>query len=111
MEEENKCCSRAPIIIGFNDITQFAPQKAADVPSVTTQLTMGERLGAWKVRWGIGRDRYRIDPGLYKVGSPDENSPVLVTANYKLTFDMVRKELTGLDAWILVLVTKGINVW
>jgi CO dehydrogenase/acetyl-CoA synthase gamma subunit (corrinoid Fe-S protein) len=28
-----------------------------------------------------------------------------------LSFDTPRKELTGLDAWILVLDTKGINVW
>jgi len=34
-----------------------------------------------------------------------------VTANYKLTFDAVRKELAGIDAWLLVLDTKGINVW
>jgi hypothetical protein len=36
---------------------------------------------------------------------------VLVSANYKLSFDKLRKELTGMDAWILVLDTKGINVW
>jgi len=54
---------------------------------------------------------YKVEPGLYSLGSPDENSPVLVTANYKLTFDSLRKELSGLDAWILVLDTKGINVW
>jgi hypothetical protein len=35
----------------------------------------------------------------------------LVTANYKLSFDEVRRYLTGIDAWILVLDTKGINVW
>ncbi len=54
---------------------------------------------------------YKINPGIYAVGTPDKNSPVLVTANYKLTFDALRKELTDLDAWILVLDTKGINVW
>jgi hypothetical protein len=63
------------------------------------------------VRWGIARDRYRVAPGLYAVGAPDGNSPVLVTANYKLTFDVLRRELDGLGAWILVLDTKGINVW
>jgi hypothetical protein len=36
---------------------------------------------------------------------------VLVTANYKMSFDALRKELTGISAWILVLDTKGINVW
>jgi hypothetical protein len=63
------------------------------------------------VRWGIGRDRYRVAPGLYALGAPDAVAPVLVTANYKLTFDVVRRDAEGLDAWILVLDTRGINVW
>jgi acetyl-CoA decarbonylase/synthase complex subunit gamma len=54
---------------------------------------------------------YTIDPGLYALGNPDWSSPVLVTANYKLTFDRLRQALPGSDFWILVLDTKGINVW
>jgi hypothetical protein len=54
---------------------------------------------------------YAIDPGLYRIGSPDADSPVLVTANYKLTVDSVRRHLTGLNIWLLVLDTKGVNVW
>ncbi len=54
---------------------------------------------------------YRVAPGLYAVGTPHPDSPVLVTANYKLTFDVLRRELDGLDAWLLVLDTRGINVW
>ena len=63
------------------------------------------------MRWGIGRMSAAIDPGLYAVGSPYTNSPVLVSANYRLTFDTLRKNLAGLDCWILILDTKGINVW
>jgi hypothetical protein len=55
--------------------------------------------------------RYTIEPGLYALGEPDEKSSVLVTANYKMTFDKLRKELPGRNFWILVLDTKGINVW
>jgi hypothetical protein len=55
--------------------------------------------------------RYRVDPGLYSLGSPTAEAKVFITANYKLSFDHLRKGLTGLDAWILVLDTKGINVW
>jgi hypothetical protein len=55
--------------------------------------------------------RYLIPPGLYRVGEPDRQSPVLVTANYKLTIDAVRSELAGLHVWLLVLDTKGVNVW
>jgi hypothetical protein len=54
---------------------------------------------------------YRIDPGLYALGNPDDRSRVLVTANYKMSFDKLRKELSGRSFWILVLDTKGINVW
>ena len=82
-----------------------------DVPVVSTRLGRGDVLGRWAMRWGIGRDRYRIAPGLYAVGRPTPDSPVVVTANYKMTFDLVRKDLGGVDAWILVLETWGINVW
>jgi acetyl-CoA decarbonylase/synthase complex subunit gamma len=54
---------------------------------------------------------YTIEPGVYAMGRPDERSPVLVTANYKLSFDKLRNELTGRNVWILVLDTKGVNVW
>lgn len=82
-----------------------------NVPVISTQLCYQDILGAWKARWGIGRMSYKINPGLYAVGNPDKTSPVLVSANYKLTFDGLRKKLTGLNCWILILDTKGINVW
>lgn len=63
------------------------------------------------MRWGIGRMRYAVDPGLYALGRPQADSPVLVSANYKLSFDRLRAACPGLDAWILVLDTLGVNVW
>jgi hypothetical protein len=81
------------------------------VPVVPAGLTWRDRRGGYKVRWGIGRYRFTVDPGLYATGAPDDLSPVLVTANYKLTFDALRRTLAGRDAWILVLDTRGINVW
>jgi hypothetical protein len=81
------------------------------VPLVSTRLDWRDRLGAVAVRLDIGRARYRVSPGLYGVGTPSASSPVLVTANYKLTFDALRRELGGVDAWILVLDTHGVNVW
>lgn len=81
------------------------------VPQVSSSLTWADRLGAYKSRWGINRMNYRIDPGLYALGNPDDRSHVLVTANYKMSFDKLRKELSGRSLWILVLDTKGINVW
>ncbi|NLD49926.1 MAG: acetyl-CoA synthase subunit gamma [Clostridiaceae bacterium] len=84
---------------------------AGMAPRISTQMAFSDTLGAWKARWGINRMNYKINPGVYAVGTPDKSSPVLVTANYKLTFDALRKELSDFDAWILVLDTKGINVW
>ena len=81
------------------------------VPLVSTELVFQDFLGAIRVRWGIRRNDYRVSPGLYAVGSPDSSSDVFVTSNYKLTFDHVRKNLAGLNSWILVLDTKGVNVW
>lgn len=81
------------------------------VPRIHSRIGSRDLLSRWRVRWGIGRDRYRVAPGLYALGAPGGGSPILVTANYKLTFDVVRRDAAGLDAWILVLDTRGVNVW
>jgi cyclopropane fatty-acyl-phospholipid synthase-like methyltransferase len=54
-----------------------------------------------------------IEPGLYKSGNPTKESPVVVTANYELTYYTVMRALAKdrLDAWVLVCDTNGINVW
>jgi hypothetical protein len=92
-------------------VTGFLNSASGKVPKVDTSLEFRDMLGAWGARWGINRMNYRVSPGLYGVGDPDNSSPVLVTANYKMSFDRLRRELTGLNAWIMVLDTKGINVW
>ena len=84
---------------------------AGPIPVVRTKLSRQDILGKVKARFGIGRMNYKVRPGLYAVGDANPGSPVLVSANYKLSFDSLRRELVGLDAWILVLDTKGINVW
>ena len=84
---------------------------AGAVPTVAAHLDRADRLSAVRVRLGLGRMRYVIEPGLYAVGSPTAESPVFVSANYKLSFDHLRRELEGIDGWIMVIDTKGINVW
>lgn len=81
------------------------------IPTISTQLVLKDYIGTCKVRCGIGRMKYKIAPGLYAVGNPIPASPVLVSANYKLTFDTLRKELSWIDCWLLILDTDGINVW
>jgi hypothetical protein len=87
------------------------PFLGTDIPLITTELNSSDFLGAVMVRWGINRNNYRVNPGLYAIGSPTQESDVFVTANYKLSFDTLRKNLTGENGWILVLDTKGVNVW
>ena len=82
-----------------------------EVPRVGTDLSWTDHWGTFLARWGVGRMDYRVDPGLYAVGEADAVSAVFVTANYKMSFDSLRKELCGSSAWILVLDTDGINVW
>ncbi len=94
-----------PFVIGL------VASATGDVPAVSTQLELTDYLGSLKVRFSISRMKYTVDPGPYAVGHPDKDSPVLVTGNYKMSFDHVRRALHGRDAWLLVLDTKGVNVW
>ncbi len=85
--------------------------KIGEIPVVDTNLRLSDIIGGWKVRWSFGRNNYQVEPGLYAVGKPTDKSPVFVSANYKLSFDRLRSRLGGIDGWIMVLDTKGINVW
>ncbi len=78
---------------------------------IDSQWTSADFRGAVRCRLGSFRMRYSVPAGLYALGHPRPDSPVIVTANYKLTFDLVRKDLAGEDCWILALETRGINVW
>lgn len=92
-------------------ITGVLDASTGVVPCAGTRLCLADHLGAWRVRWGIGRMQYKVDPGLYALGTPTAESPVLVSANYKMSFDRLRCQMSGIDAWVLVLDTRGVNVW
>jgi acetyl-CoA decarbonylase/synthase complex subunit gamma len=96
---------KQPFVVGSIE----TPVGAA--PKVTSVLTWQDNWGTIKARWGVGRMDYAVEPGLYALGNPDNQARVLVTANYKMSFDRLREALSGRDAWLLVLDTKGINVW
>ncbi|TKB07475.1 hypothetical protein FCL48_17195 [Desulforhopalus sp. IMCC35007] len=92
-------------------VDDFNETPAGAVPRVATSLCLRDHLGTIGARTGYQRNNYKVTPGLYCAGKAGKNSPVLVTANYKLSFDALRKELKNLDCWILVVDTRGINVW
>ena len=96
-------------LCGF--VEGFTDTPAGSVPRTKTKLEISDLLGTIKVRLGINRSQYKVAPGLYSIGDVTPMSPVLVTANYKLTFDRLRKDLEGVQAWVLVLDTRGVNVW
>ena len=77
----------------------------------THRLTARNRWDHFLARVGVKRGEHRLEPGLYAVGNPTPDSPVFVTANYTLSFDALRSSLEGIDGYILVLDTQGINVW
>lgn len=54
---------------------------------------------------------YLVPAGLYAIGTPSPADPVVVTANYKMSYDIVRRALSGRNLWLLVLDTNGVNVW
>ncbi|ETA69368.1 CO dehydrogenase/acetyl-CoA synthase gamma subunit (corrinoid Fe-S protein) [Methanolobus tindarius DSM 2278] len=84
---------------------------APEIRETTSLITFNDRLDHFLAHWGVNRMKHRIDPGIYKLGNPDADSPVFVSANYTLSFDALRSSLTGIDCYILVIDTKGINVW
>lgn len=77
----------------------------------TSVLSNADRWDHILARWGVRRSEHRVEPGLYALGQPTPQSRVFVTANYTLSFDALRSSLEGVDGYILVLDTKGINVW
>jgi len=81
------------------------------IPSVTGRIAASDHWDHFLARWGVNRDRHRVEPGLYALGHPTPDSSVFVTANYTLSFDALRSALAGIDAYIMALDTQGINVW
>jgi hypothetical protein len=84
---------------------------AAQIHATSSRLTLADHWDHFLARLGVRRGKHRVEPGLYSLGSPTPDSPVFVSANYSLSFDALRSSLDGIAGYILVLDTKGINVW
>src|SRR3972149_4334153 len=101
MKEKTRLGERPKAYCGGNTETQCAPQKT---PFRTDSvLTWRDRLVHLRCRVGAYRMKATVEPGLYAIGKPDNNSDVFVSANYRMSFDILRSSLSGMDAWILVL--------
>jgi len=53
-----------------------------------------------------------VTQGIYEIGSPNENSPVLITTNFSLTYFIVSGEIEGsrVPSWLLIMDTEGLSV-
>jgi len=101
-EENDSCCS--------GDQSEGSSSSEI-IERVDGDWSLNDYWGSFKCRVSGFRNSYLVKPGLYAIGEPDGDSDVMVSANYKLSFNHLRRAIKGMDAWILVLDTKGINVW
>ncbi len=102
-------CTQRLEIKPLNRLTENIP--VSDISTTTSTITFANRIDHFLARWGVNRMGHIVKPGLYRLGNPTPDSPVFVSANYTLSFDAVRSALKGIDCYILVLDTKGVNVW
>jgi acetyl-CoA decarbonylase/synthase complex subunit gamma len=53
-----------------------------------------------------------VTEGIYEVNNPDENSPVMVTTNFALTYFIVSGEIEGsrIPSWLLIKDSEGLSV-
>ncbi len=66
----------------------------------------------WAVFFRIIPPYPKMQPGLYSIGQPTPDSPVLVTGNFELTVRRLVKAIDHhLHVWLLVVDSSGINVW
>ena len=100
------------LLLGQKEEREEPSDESAAVPELKYRVTVGTLL----------RDLYcllmrmvppypSVRPGLYRVGRPGRKAPVLVTGNYDLTVRRLLKGIRGLDAYLLVADSRGINVW
>jgi hypothetical protein len=77
----------------------------------TTNFLNSILVETWCLLFRILPPYPKQKPGLYSIGSPTPESPVLVTGNFVLTVHRLRKALRKTSLWILVADSAGINVW
>ncbi len=100
------CSSQAPSCNCAAPVVPAGPVRVAD-----STMSVANRLDHFLARWGVNRMGRIVPPGLYRLGNPGPDSPVFASANYTLSFDALRSALRGTDGYLLVLDTRGVNVW
>lgn len=82
---------------------------------VTDPLSAGPARASLTLRQNIYTDPQKpiqMNPGLYRVGTPDKDAPVLMTVNFSLTFFTLQGylESTRIPCFMLIVDTEGLSV-
>lgn len=107
--QSGSCCGSSSC--NENTVSSASYNTQTDIKLTSSDITLASRWDHLMARMGIKRSEHLVEPGLYALGKPTKDSPVFVSANYTLSFDALRSALDGIDGYILVLDTRGINVW
>lgn len=53
-----------------------------------------------------------VEQGIYPINNPDENSPVIITVNFALTYFIVSAEIEAsrVPCWLMIMDTEGLSV-
>jgi acetyl-CoA decarbonylase/synthase complex subunit gamma len=82
---------------------------------VTSPLSPAPAKASLTLRQNIYTDPQKpiqMNPGLYRVGNPDKNAPVLMTVNFSLTFFTLQGylESSRVPCFMLIVDTEGLSV-
>ena len=113
-----------PSIVFPCDMTDDPMQEAMFAATFITKyagiIIMSDLHGANLFPLTVQRMNIYTDPqrpmataeGIYEINNPDENSPVLITSNFSLTYFVVSGEIetSRMPAWLLIKDTEGLSV-
>ena len=95
---------------GVNELPELPSTVVGRLHHQVTLRTL--LIDLWALFFRIIPPYPKVRPGLYAVGHPTPDSPVLVTGNFDLTVRRLVRAIDGqLDVWVLVADSAGINVW
>jgi acetyl-CoA decarbonylase/synthase complex subunit gamma len=98
-----EACLAAMLIVRFSDILIM---HGVDGWSLLPSVVLRQNI------YTDPRKPVTVAPGLRLFGTPDENSPVMFTTNFALTYYTVASDIESakVDAYLLVIDTEGIAV-
>lgn len=77
-----------------------------DIAIISTIMTLRQNI------YTDPQKPIQVEPGVYKIGEPDENSYIFCTTNFSLTYFLVSGEIEncGISAWLVIPECEGLSV-